>query len=165
MHSKRLLVPVNLPNVSLETLLFAKKMADELPVSVTLLNVVRLNIAFETRVYDELCVESEEALRQIATRFFGAAQDVTVSVRIGKPHEEIVAEAKSGHAELIVLASPKPSFWKQLLIDGTVKSVVRMAPCPTLVLPRIWTATPEEYQDAAQLAERAPAHGFALAPG
>jgi nucleotide-binding universal stress UspA family protein len=149
MQGRRILVPVNLPLHSFEALLFAKQMAGEVPLSLTLLHVVRLNIAFESRVYDELCLESEEALRQIGRRIFGATPGVNVIVRVGKPHEEIVAEAQSASAELILLSTPKPSFWKTLLGEGTVRGVVRAAPCPTLVLPRIWKATMEDRRGAA----------------
>jgi nucleotide-binding universal stress UspA family protein len=164
MQTKRILIPINLPNRSFDTLLFAKQMADEVSVSLTLLYVVRLNIASESRVYDEICLESEQALRQIGTRFFGGAQAVSVSVRMGKPDGQIVAEAESGHAELILLSSPKPSPWKRLFSDGTVKGVVRMAPCPTLVLPRIWKVTPEKCRVAPHPAAAVTAHWFTSAP-
>jgi len=160
MDGKRVLLPINLPNNSVDTLLFASEMAGELPVCLTLLNVVGLNIAFQTRVYDELCMESEEALRRIGARFFGPAHDVSVSVRVGRPHEEIVAEAESCRAELILLSSPKPSPWKRLLSEGTVKGVIRMAPCPTLVLPRLWNLAPEKLRRAAHPAPILTGHWF-----
>jgi nucleotide-binding universal stress UspA family protein len=144
MQAKRILVPITLPNSSFETVLFAKKMADEFSASVTLLNVVSLNIVETLSVYDEVCLESEKALRRIGKLFFGGVSDVSVSVRVGKAHEQIVAAAKSGLCELIVLSTPKPSLWKRLLGLGTVKAVVRAAPCPTLVLPRIWKMSPEQ---------------------
>ena len=164
MQSKRVLIPINLANSSFDTLLFAKQMADELPVCLTLLNVVRLNIAIESRVYDELCLESEKALRQIGSRFFGISQALNVSVRVGKPHEQIVAEAQSGLAELILLSSPNPSPWKRLLSEGTVKGVVRMAPCTTLVLTRIWKVPPEKCRDASHPAAVMTAQWLTSAP-
>jgi nucleotide-binding universal stress UspA family protein len=164
MKSKRLLLPINLPNSSFDTLLFAKRMADELPGCLTLVHVVRLNIAFETRVYDEVSLECEEALRQIGNRFFGGARAVNVSVRVGKPYEQIVTEAESVRPELIVLSSPNPSPWKRLFSDGTVKGVVGMAPCPTLVLPRIWTAIPEDYRDGANRSTASTARWLTSAP-
>jgi hypothetical protein len=73
---------------------------------------------------------------------------VRINVRVGRPHEEILAEADAELSELIIMASPKPACWKRLLGLGTVERVVRNARCPTLVLPRIWKITPEQYRQA-----------------
>jgi nucleotide-binding universal stress UspA family protein len=164
MQPRRILVPINLPNNSFDTLLVAKEMAEEFSVCLTLLTVVRINIGFESRVYDELCLESEAALHRIKARFLGDVPDVRVRVRAGKPYEQIVAEAKSTGAELILLSSPKRSLWKRVFSDGTVKGVLRAAPCPTLVLPRNWKAAPESCRDAAHSAAGVAAHWFASAP-
>lgn len=131
-------MPINLTNGSFDTLLFAQKMAAQFNVCVILLNVVNLNIAAAPSVYDELCNESTMALRRIGRHFFGGDTEVNVSVRTGKPDDEIVAAARAEGCELIVLSTPKPSLWKRLMGLGTVKGVLRAAPCPTLVLPRVW---------------------------
>jgi hypothetical protein len=56
MRCRPVLVPMNLSNKPFDALLFARKMADEFPIGVTLLNVVCLNIvAVETRVYGDVC--------------------------------------------------------------------------------------------------------------
>jgi nucleotide-binding universal stress UspA family protein len=149
MNSKRILIPVNLPKGSFDALQFAQGLANEVPVHVTLLNVVNLNVArLERRIYKEVCAESEAALRKLAKHFFGNNPSVRVNVRAGKPHEEIIAEAGAELSELIVMASPKPSRWKRFFGLGTVERVVRNAPCPTLVLPRVWKITPEQYRQA-----------------
>ena len=87
-------------------------------------------------------------LKKLARLFFGNSPSVRISVRVGRPHEEIVAEADAELSELIIMASPEPSRWKRFLGLGTVERVVRNAPCPTLVLPRIWKITPEQYRQA-----------------
>jgi nucleotide-binding universal stress UspA family protein len=149
MNSKRILVPVNLPKSSFNSLLFAQGLANEVPIHLTLLNVVNLNVArLESRIYNEVCAESEAALKKLANLFFGDSPSVRINVRVGRPHEEILAEADAELSELIIMASPKPACWKRLLGLGTVERVVRNARCPTLVLPRIWKITPEQYQQA-----------------
>ena len=45
MNSKRILVPVNLPKSSFNSLLFAQGLANEVPIHLTLLNVVNLNVS------------------------------------------------------------------------------------------------------------------------
>ncbi|MBU6401666.1 MAG: hypothetical protein KGS61_15220, partial [Verrucomicrobia bacterium] len=53
----------------------------------------------------------------------------------------------------------KSSLWKRLIGLGTVARVVRSAPCPTLVLPRRWRVTPEQYRPAALPDVRQPTQG------
>ena len=149
MNVKRILIPVNLLKGSFDALQFAQGLAETVPIHVTLLNVVNLNIVpLENRIYDEVCAESEAGLKKLARLFFGDSPSVRINVRVGQPHEEIVAEADAESSELIIMASPKPSRWKRFLGLGTVGRVVRNARCPTLVLPRIWKITPEQYRHA-----------------
>ncbi len=157
MNIKRILVPVNLLKGSFDALQFAQGLADEVPIHVTLLNVVNLNVVrLERRIYNEACAESEAALKKLAKHFFGDSPFVRINVRMGRPHEEIVAEAEAELSELIIMAGPKPSRWKRFLGLGTVERVVRNARCPTLVLPRIWKITPEQYRQAMRPRSDAP---------
>jgi nucleotide-binding universal stress UspA family protein len=149
MNSKRILIPVNLPKSSFNSLLFAQGLADEIPIHITLLNVVNLKVTrLESRNYNEVCAESEAALKKLARLFFGDSPSVRINVRVGQPHEEIITEADEELSELIIMASPKPACWKRFLGLGTVERVVRNARCPTLVLPRIWKIAPEQYRHA-----------------
>jgi nucleotide-binding universal stress UspA family protein len=149
MNGKRILLPVNLLKGSFDALQFAQGLTDEVPIHVTLLNVVNLNVVrLESRIYDEVCAESEAALKKLAKHFFGDSPSVHINVRVGWPHQEIVAEADAELSELIIMAGPKPSRWKRFFGLGTVERVVRNAPCPTLVLPRVWKITPEQYRQA-----------------
>jgi len=149
MNVKRILIPVNPLKGSFDALQFAQGLADEVPIHVTLLNVVNLNVVkLEYRIFNEVLAESEAGLKKLAKHFFGDSPSVRINVRMGRPHEEIVAEAEAELSELIIMASPKPSRWKRFLGLGTVERVVRNAPCPTLVLPRVWRITPEQYRQA-----------------
>ena len=136
MQPKRLLVPVDLSSSSFDALLFARQMAMELSVQVTLLNVVNLNVPVpERRVYKELFLEAREGLRKLGERFFGGNPAVKLRVRLGRPHEQILAEADAERSELIIMSGPKPKRWSWLFGRGTVGGVIRRAPCPTLVMP------------------------------
>jgi nucleotide-binding universal stress UspA family protein len=149
MNGKRILIPVNLLKDSFDELQFAQGLANEVPIHVTLLNVVNLNVVrVESRIYREVCAENEVALKKLAKHFFGDSLSVRVNVRVGRPYEEIIAEADAELSELIIMASPKPACWKRFFGLGTVERVVRTARCPTLVLPRIWKITPEQYRHA-----------------
>jgi nucleotide-binding universal stress UspA family protein len=135
MRSKHILVPLDLVHGPASALVAVQKMAAESPLCVTLLHVIDLNIfPVQTEINDQLCAESQAALRKLAKLFFGAEQAVRVIVRFGEPAEEIIAEAKEAQADLIVMCGPK-SERLRLLRHGTTQSVLKSASCPTLVLP------------------------------
>jgi hypothetical protein len=67
-----------------------------------------------------------------------------IRVRFGKPAEEILAEAATGNADLIVLPSYPPSLWSRLLapiLPRVVEQVIRKAPC------RVFLASPQDRFD------------------
>jgi universal stress protein A len=147
MNSKRILIPVDLMRGSPDALVYVQRMAQENPLCVTLLHVVDLNIApAMPSVYDQLCAEGEAALRKLAKLFFGADQAVRVIVRVGKAAEEIVAEAKAGVADMIILSAPKTSKQFRPFHHSTTRHVLGRAPCPTVVLPRPDKVTPHVYR-------------------
>jgi len=149
MHAKRILVPVSLQSNDADALRFIEALSRDFLVYATLLHVVNLNIfGLGRRVLDELCREHEQRLRALTKLFFEDCRLPQLRVRLDRPHEEILAEAEAEHAELIVMASPKPSRLKWRLSPATVERVVQNAPCPTLVLPRVWRITPEQYREA-----------------
>ncbi len=136
MRSKHVLVPLDLTRGRASALVFVRQMAGETPVRVTLLHVVELNIfPLQPTVLDQLCAESEAALRKLARLFFGAEQAARIVVRTGRAASEIIAEAKASDADLIVMCGPKPGR-PHLLRRRTTQQVVNSAACPTLVLPR-----------------------------
>jgi nucleotide-binding universal stress UspA family protein len=136
MNMKRVLIPLDLMRSPCDALVFAQNMAADCPVCVTLLYVLNLNIVPPGRqIYEELCKESEVALRKLARFFFGADRAAHIVVRVGAPDEEIVAEAKAESSDLIILTGPKRRTWKQLLRLGTAQKIIDASPCPAVVLP------------------------------
>jgi nucleotide-binding universal stress UspA family protein len=137
MNIKHVLIPVDLMRSPCDALIFARTMAADSPICVTLLYVLNLNIVPPGRqIYDELCAESEAALRKLARFFFGTDRAARVVVRVGAPHEEIVAEAKKESADLIILSGPERRTWKRFLRPGTTQKIIDASPCPAVVLPR-----------------------------
>jgi nucleotide-binding universal stress UspA family protein len=149
MLGQRILVPVDLEHNSFDALFFVQGLSYDFPIDATLLYVLNVNVvALERRVYDELQHEHEMRLQAVAKLFFDDAQMPRLCVRIGTPSEEILAEAESEMMELIVLSSVKPARRKWSFYSTTIEYVVRNAPCLTLVLPRTWKITPEQYRQA-----------------
>jgi nucleotide-binding universal stress UspA family protein len=135
MRNKHILVPLDLIRGPASALVFVQRMAAETPIRVTLLHVIDLNIfPPQPAVNDQLCAESQAALRKLAKLFFGAEQAARIIVRAGHPAGEIIAEAKAAEADLIVMCGPK-SRRLRLLCQGTTQQVLNSASCPTLVLP------------------------------
>jgi nucleotide-binding universal stress UspA family protein len=136
MNSKHILIPLDLVRGPATALVFAQQMALENVVSVTLLHVIDLNIApAPSDVYTRLCAESQAALRKLAKLFFGTDYATRVVVRVGQPADEIIAEAKEGAADMIVLCGPKSRKGLRLFRRGTIEDVLHRASCPTVVLP------------------------------
>jgi nucleotide-binding universal stress UspA family protein len=144
MRNKHILVPLDLVRGPASALVAAQQMAAESPLCITLLHVIDLNIfPPQPAVNDQLCAESQAALRKLAKLFFGAKQVVRTIVRLGQPADEIIAEAKTAGADLIVMCGPKPRRLR-LLRRGTTQRVLRRACCPTLVLPHPVKSTSRE---------------------
>lgn len=145
MNIKNILVPLDLMRSPCDGLVYARNMAADSPVCVTLLYVLNLNIVPPRRqIYEELCAESEAALKKLARFFFGTDRAARVVVRVGAPHEEIVAEAKAESSDLIILSGPERRTWKQLLRLGTTQKVINTSPCPAIVLPRCRKVAPQK---------------------
>jgi nucleotide-binding universal stress UspA family protein len=135
MRNKHILVPLDLVRGPASALVAVQKMAAETPLYITLLHVIDLNIfPPQPSVNDQLCAESQAALRKLARLFFGAEQSVRTIVRFGQPADEIIAEAKTAGADLIVMCGPKPRRMR-LLHRETTQRILRCACCPTLVVP------------------------------
>lgn len=150
-----ILVPVNLEKDSLEGLKFAAHVAKEMSLHATLLHVVELNIfPLDRRVYEEVCLESERRLENIADLLPENLREVCV--RIGKPHEEIVAAARDLGAELIVMSAPKNNHRWRPFSSTNVERVVRHAPCMTLVISEPWKAAAAHYRLPESLFDRTP---------
>jgi hypothetical protein len=153
MNRSDILVPVNLEKDSLEGMKFAARMADEMSLHATLLHVVELNIfPLDRRIYDEVCLEHQQRLENIAGCLSGKFQ--RLCVRIGRPHEEIVAEARDSGVELIVMSAPKNNRRWWPFRSTNVERVVRDATCQTLVIPKPWKAAAEHYPLPASLFNR-----------
>ncbi|MGO8700368.1 MAG: universal stress protein [Limisphaerales bacterium] len=139
MNKKHILIPLDLVRGSADALVFARQMALENPLTITLLHVVDLNIAptvsTVSDIYAQLYAESQAALGKLAKLFFGSEQAARIVVRFGKTVDEIVAEAKNEGADMIVLCGPKPAKWLPLFHKGTIHRLLRRVPCPAIVLP------------------------------
>lgn len=140
-----ILVPVNLEKFSREGVDFAATVSAQLPVRITLLCVVELNIfPSSCRVYEDLSREYQQRLQNIAHCAFN--REPRLRVRFGKAHKEILAEAGEAGSELIVMTVPKTPRPKWRFGLTTIERVVRAAPCLTIVLSDSWKINAAQYR-------------------
>ena len=129
MNGKRILIPLNLQCRSTETVLHLRQALAAYHFCATLLNVVELNIVTpNSQLYHEICCESEAALCKISLALLGEEKAARISVRIGCPCEQILAEAQESRSELIILTRSercRPHIFRSHIVER----VVQLAPC------------------------------------
>lgn len=132
---KHILVPVDLGNIARAkaTIAKAKALRDE-GGRITLLNVVEIirNYVMAELPDEVFANREQEALGQLRELAAAEGCDCAVAVRTGKAEGEILAEARAGDVDLIVIASHNPGF-QDFFIGSTAARVVRHAHCSVLV--------------------------------
>jgi nucleotide-binding universal stress UspA family protein len=141
MKPKRILLPLDIRKCPLEAFSVVNDLAKHPGATVILLHVVTLNIAApDNRVFEELGREAGWYLERLARRHIHADASILIHVRIGKPADEILAEAKAEKVDVIILPTfggslwkRGASFWKRLVAPifpgKIVEKLARNAPC------------------------------------
>jgi nucleotide-binding universal stress UspA family protein len=166
--AQHVLVAVDLPVPCEPVFDYVIPLAALLRARVTLLHVVQLPSlgmpGFKpgvTAYLDELEAERRSLLQGYTARLRRAGLPCQEAMARGLPAEQILGVAAAQHADLIVLGSRRHSGLHRLLMGSVVEKVVRLAPCPVLIVPDRPLAP-----QASQLRQR---HGSlprpALAPG
>lgn len=140
---QRILVPVDFSGLTATALLYAAAFAREHRAMITLLHVVepdgshvKRNITRE-RLVEEMSEAGEHQLRKLVEVLWGDEISTDIVVATGKPHRQIINEAKEMNSDLIIMAGPNAvGSWGLFRRDTTAK-VVRHAPCPVLVVPAL----------------------------
>ncbi len=132
----RILLPVDITKCPLEVFSFINKFASDHRVTVILLHVVNLNVmVLENRVVEDLSFMAEQHLKRLSEKFLNPDLSVRLRVRVGKPAQEILAEAKESNVDLIILTSYGGcSFWKRPFQPRIVEKVLHAAPCNATLL-------------------------------
>ena len=133
MKPERILLPLDIRKCPLDVFSVVNGFAKYPGATVTLLHVVTLNIAVpENRVYEELGRDARWYLTRLARGCLRRDVATIILVRVGKPAEEILAEAAARNADLIILPCYPPSFWNRLfapILTGVFERVSRKALC------------------------------------
>ena len=139
---KRVLVPVDFSVCTLETLRYAKALAEKFDVVVDVLHVIQIWPGRNEEAMphpDMIRTVSEGAHRELK-KLVGILWErevearVSVRVREGRADEVILREARSTNASLIIMGTRSRSWLSGLLRRNTVKRVIQNSPCPVMVL-------------------------------
>jgi len=138
----RVLVPVDFSVCTLETLRYAKALAEKVDADVDVLHVIQLspgrNEAAMLRpgLIRTMSEGARQELKKLAGILWESEVGATVSVRVreGRAHEVILREACATNASLIIMGTRNRSWLSGLPRRNTVKRVIQNSPCPVMVL-------------------------------
>jgi nucleotide-binding universal stress UspA family protein len=140
---RRILVPVDFLDSTVATLRYAAAFAREYKATITLLHIVepdgshvRRNISRE-RLVEEMSEVGECQIRKLVDVIWGEEIVTDIVVAGGKPHQQIVNEAKETNADMIIMANHGTVGLWGFFRRSTTAKVVRHAPCPVLVVPAL----------------------------
>ena len=138
---KKVLVPIDFSEPSLEALKYAVAFAGQFGASICLVHVVEPASFLNDARNVPLAVSDREAANTLHHRLVMLARKevdpltpVHSLVCIGKPFDEIVRTAKTFKADLIIIATQGRTGFKRAMLGSTAERVVRHAHCPVLVV-------------------------------
>jgi nucleotide-binding universal stress UspA family protein len=145
MPFKNLLVPVDLSETSIHALRLAVSTARASGASLTLLYVGVVPVSPMTEAWtpalsaplvelkDHMALEARTALERIRREEVPTDVDARLVVREGFVPEEIVAEAKKGRHDLVVMGTHGHTGLERVLLGSVAERVIRSCPVPVLV--------------------------------
>lgn len=137
---EEILVPTDFSESSVRAVHHAESLARRHGATVRILHVVprtalaQVEVPLPQEALEAVRAGRErEALERLAAMFPDGGRN-GYEVATGYPEQEIVRAAKTGQADLIVMAAHKRTKLGQLLAGSVTEAVLRTAPCPVLVL-------------------------------
>jgi nucleotide-binding universal stress UspA family protein len=145
---KRLLVPTDFSINSKKALIYAVRLARRNNSSLILFHVVQppefvrqlpqdysYESNEETRKQFEIAMRlSAEGLERLSRDVEGGNIEIESLQRLGTPYKEIIKVAREREVDLIVIATHGHSGLNHFLFGSTAERVIRLAPCPVLVV-------------------------------
>jgi nucleotide-binding universal stress UspA family protein len=138
---RKVLVPIDFSEPSLEALKYAVAFAGRFGASICLVHVVDPASFLNDASNVPLAVSDREAantlhhkLVMLARKEIDPLTPVHPLVCIGKPFDEIVRTAKMFKADLIIIAAQGRTGFKRTILGSTAERVVQHAHCPVLVV-------------------------------
>jgi nucleotide-binding universal stress UspA family protein len=139
---KRVLVPLDGSQLSENVLPFLTEIAGPLDMTIVLVRVLEpmqtaLADAGAGAVVDDLAARQRDAAAYLAPLAIGLRArgiDTTMSVRVGRAEEEILAAARAEGADLIAMSTHGRSGLGRLLFGSVAEQVLRHADVPVFLM-------------------------------
>jgi universal stress protein A len=139
---RRVLVPVDFSVSTLETLRYAKGLAEKSAAVVDVLHVVQPKLGRNgavvsgPRLIRTLIDGARRELKKLVGIMWINETEIPVSIRVreGRVDKVILHEADAAGASLIVMGMRDRSWLSRLLRRHTVQRILQNAPCPIIVL-------------------------------
>src|SRR6185436_4399085 len=135
---KKILVPLDFSDCSKYALQYAAAMARQFGAELQLLHVVEPYPPVpEMYPIDVETLQDDTAELESLRRGLGDKVRSTICLRTGTPQLEITRCAQDLKSDLIIIATHGRKGLSRMLLGGTTEKVVRLAPCPVLVVREI----------------------------
>lgn len=144
---KKILVPTDFSDPSLEAFKLAKSLAGHLGAEIILAHVIPpvpvqypypdppVSSSFDVALYQqELALDAEKMLEQLAGQRAPKETRIRTEVVTGDPAHEIIRMAEVDHPDLIVIATHGRTGWRRLVFGSVAEKVIRLAPVPVLTV-------------------------------
>ena len=140
-HIKHILVPIDFSDCSRKAIKYALPLATQFNATLTLLHVADFEKEPPASQNPDSHVPEAQLLHNYQNHLHQWAKDEirdTVACETlvwkGNAVSDIIAAAKSRHADLIIISTKGESGHKESVLGTTTERVVRHAPCPVLVV-------------------------------
>jgi nucleotide-binding universal stress UspA family protein len=142
MAVQRFLVPVDFSDHANQALDYAMSLARKLGARLTLLHVIQplplggadMGMALPYTYIQELEAEISNSMQAYLERVTAAGLEGEIAVVHGVPFHEIIETAKIQQVDLIVMGTHGRTGIQHVLLGSVAEKVVRLAPCPVLVV-------------------------------
>ena len=137
MNIRHILVPIDFSADAEEALEAAMALAKQFQSRLTLMHVIQLPVVTEVDLsgyYADIESSAQQEMENYQKRVAAAGLAVDVLLETGAPFRQIVDAAETRQADLIVMGTHGRTGMQHLLIGSVAERVVRLAPCPVMVM-------------------------------
>ena len=142
MTAEHFLVPVDFSEYSDYALDYALSLAPQLQARLTLLHILQplivggadMGMGLPYTYVQQLEEETNQSMQKCLDRVNAAGLKGEGMVVHGVPWQEIIDMAKNRHNDLIIMGTHGRTGIKHVLLGSVAEKVVRLAPCPVLVV-------------------------------
>ena len=142
MVAQHILVPVDFSEPSQQVLDYAIALAGKLEASLTILHVIQRPVlgpgtgmgAVYGSYMEQVEPAAQQNIRDAVERVRKAGVECAGEVAHGTPFQQIIDMADNRQVDLIVMGSHGHTGLQHFLLGSVAERVVRLAPCPVLVV-------------------------------